>query len=488
MLKLLSLVSLSAVISYTCEAANPLVLPNNSDKLSLSIYNDNLALVKDSRPADLANGINDVIFDGVARNIQPETAIIYGQDIKVLEQNYSYNLMSEENLTEHAIGQKVNTVRQNPENGKNIFENAELLGVVNGRPILRFDYGIDPSFNGRILFDSIPADLSNKPILNAKIFTPKSADKMLNLAYLTSGLGWKTDYVANVINGNTLDLTGWVTINNESGVDYNNAKIQLIAGNVNIVRAPIRTRGVLMMKAAMYDAGAAMNSIDSIEPESINSYELYTLPNTATIKDKQTKQISLLEKQGVKYSKEFNLHSPLYLSDSYKFEKRHPDITFVIKNSESENLGISLPVGTIRFYEKDKNGNLQFIGSNNINNTAKEETLRLNLGEAFNISVDGKINKVSSKEVSRKPNQFKCIIVKTLTTYDAEVTFTNSEKEKNTVIFKQNVADSMQVVKENIKSISENAVTKVWNVKIAPESKSTLTFSIENTSESSICK
>jgi hypothetical protein len=77
-----------------------------------------LALVKDSRPADLANGINDVIFDGVARNIQPETAIIYGQDIKVLEQNYSYNLMSEENLTEHAIGQRVNTVRQNPENGK----------------------------------------------------------------------------------------------------------------------------------------------------------------------------------------------------------------------------------------------------------------------------------------------------------------------------------------------------------------------------------
>ena len=114
--------------------------------------------------------------------------------------------------------------------------------------------------------------------------------------------------------------------------------------------------------------------------------------------------------------------------------------------------------------------------------------MRLNLGEAFNISVDGKINKVSSKEVSRKPNQFKCIIVKTLTTYDAEVTFTNSEKEKNTVIFKQNVADSMQVVKENIKSISENAVTKVWNVEIAPESKSTLTFSIENTSESSICK
>ncbi len=477
MQKFLSLMIAGLTASFLAQAKEPQVLPANNETLALSIYNGNLALVKDSRPARLEGGVNEVIFDGVSRDIQSETAIIYGQGVKVLEQNYSYNLINEDNLIKQAIGKEVLTVRESPDDGENIFERAVVLGVSGGKPILRFNYGIETDFTGRVVFNEIPAGLSNKPILAAKINSSSSGDKLLNLAYLTSGLSWKTDYVANINNKTSLDLTGWVTINNESGVDYNNAKIQLIAGDVNIVRPAMQPR--LMMAKSFGVMDNAMEST-SIEPEQINSYELYTLPNITTIKDKQNKQISLIEKADVKYFKEFNLRSQLYFGANSEFKKAHPDITVVVDNNEASNLGISLPAGTIRFYEKDKNGNLQFIGSNNIGNTAKEETLRLNLGKAFSLVVNGKVTKVSEKELSRTQNDKNgCYNTSLLKTYDVAVNFNNAEKEDNTVVFKQNMVDSAKIIKESLKSELENANTRVWKVGIPGSGKVDLTFTVE---------
>lgn len=483
-----NLFSLMAVgLAFTCsaQAREPQLLSTNNETLALSIYNGNLALVKDTRPAHLESGVNEVIFDGVSRDIQPETAIIYGQGLKVLEQNYSYNLINEDNLIKQAIGKEVLTVRESPDDGKNIFEKALVLGVAGGKPILQFKYGIETDFSGRVVFDEVPANLSNKPILAAKLNSENSGDKFLNLAYLTSGLSWKTDYVANIIDKTSLDLTGWVTINNESGVDYNNAKIQLIAGDVNIVR-PIMHQRVMMSKMA-FNAVDAIGA-ESIEPEQINSYELYTLPNITSIKDKQTKQISLIEKSDVKYLKEFNLYSPLYFGSNNEFKKAHPDITVVIENNEDSHLGISLPTGTIRFYEKDKNGNLQFVGSNHISNTAKEETLRLNLGKAFNLVANGKIKKVSEKELTRTgKDAHSCYNLSVLKTYEAEINFNNAEKEDNVIVFKQNLLDSAKVVKESTKSEQENANTRVWKVSVPAGSKADLTFSVEMKDTNRIC-
>lgn len=486
MRNLLTTLVLGLAFGMQAKAAEPQILSTNNETLALSIYNGNLALVKDSRPAKLEKGANDIIFDGVSREIQPETAIIYGNGLKVLEQNYSYNLINEDNLIKQTIGKEVTTVRESPDDGENIFEKAVIIGVANGRPILRFKYGIEADFSGRIVFSEIPAGLSNKPILAAKINSDSSGDKLLNLAYLTSGLSWKTDYVANINDRTSLDLTGWVTINNESGVDYNNAKIQLVAGDVNIVQSVTRPRMMMAAKSFALMDNAAEGI--SVEPEQINSYELYTLPNITSIKDHQTKQISLIEKNNVKYEKEFDLRSPLYLSSNNEFKKAHPNITIVIQNSENSNLGISLPTGTIRFYEKDKNGNLQFIGSNNLGNTAKEETLRLNLGKAFNLVADGKIKRVEQKELSRTNRDIHgCYNISTLNTYEIEVTFNNAEKEDNTIVFKQNMAETVKIIKENIKSEQENANTRVWKVAIPASSKTTLNFTAEMKDANHLC-
>ncbi len=479
------LVLAGLVVNYSAQAREPQILPANNDTLSLSIYNGNLALVKDSRPARLESGINEVIFDGVSRDIQSETAIIYGQDLKVLEQNYSYNLINEDNLIKQAVGKEVLTVRESPDDGENIFERAVILGVDKGKPILRFKYGIETDFNGRVVFNEIPAGLSNKPTLAAKIISNFSGDKLLNLAYLTSGLSWKTDYVANINGKTSLDLTGWVTINNESGIDYNNAKIQLIAGDVNIVRPAMQPRMMLTKSFGIMDNAM---EITSVEPEQINSYELYTLPNITTIKDKQKKQISLIEKNDVKYHKEFDLRSPLYLGSNNEFKKAHPDITAVIENNTDSNLGISLPAGTIRFYEKDKNGNLQFVGSNNIGNTAKEETMRLNLGKAFNLVANGEIKKVSEKELSRTNKDIHgCYNVNLLKTYEVTVNFNNAEKENNVIIFKQNMPDSTKIISESDKSELENANTRVWKINIPAESKTDLNFAVEMKDNNHLC-
>ena len=465
--------------------AEPLLLKNQGNSLSLSIYNQNLALIKDIRSAALQSGNNDVIFDGVASQIQAETAIIYGDGITVNEQNYSYNLMSYDNFIKQYLGKEVTTVRTNSTTGENIYETATLIGEAEGRPILRFNYGIDSNFPGRVVFNNIPAGMSNQPTLAAKLNAKQGGEKNLYLAYLTGGLSWKTDYVANISSDNTLDLTGWVTINNESGIDYKHAKIQLIAGDVNIVRPMMaHSRGMVMM------AKAAFNSMDeavSVEPESLNSYELYTLPNMTTIKDKQTKQIALIEKHGVVYKKEFNLDTPFYFGDGgVEFEKRHPAITYVVKNTADSHLGISLPAGTVRFYENDKSGNLQFIGSDNINHTAKEDTLRLNLGEAFNISVSGKIKKAKEKEIERKPNHL-CHNVKLLKTYDVEVTLNNAENENNTVIVSQHFPDNHKIISESIKSEEKTATIRQWKVPVERESKKSLNFTVEIKSQERIC-
>lgn len=467
--------------------AEPVVLQNTDNSLSLTIYNQNTALVKDIRPAVLKNGINEVVFDGVASQIQAETAIIYGDGVRVNEQNYSYNLMNYENFINNSLGETVRTVQINPKNGENIYGEAELIGYANGKPILRFDYGIESNFPGRVVFENIPAGLSNKPTLAAKLQVNKAGNKNLYLAYLTSGLSWKTDYVANIKSSDKLELTGWVTISNNSGIDYERAKIQLIAGDVNIESSKqVRPLMARMNAVSMaLDTGLAEGATD----ESLNSYELYTLPAITTVKDRQTKQIALIERNDVKYKKEFNLTSPFYFGEfsDNEFEKRHPSIVYVINNTSDSNLGISLPSGIMRFYENDKNANLQFIGSSHIANTAKEDELRLNLGEAFNISLSGKITKTKEKEISRKP-QDSCAVVKTIRAYDVEININNAEDVKNIVTIEQNFPQEYEIIKENYKSRNKNASTRIWDIEVGANNKAVLKYSAEITFTNRICR
>ena len=463
-------------------SAEKVVSDNNQLSLDISVYNRSLALVKDVRRVALTNGENDIAFEGVAANIKSETAILFGEGIKVLEQNYDYDLLNAENLVAKSVGQTVKTVRVNPENGENIFDTAEVLSAGYGRPVLKFKYGVDPEFPGRLVYDKIPAGLRNKPTLVAKLISDKTENKDISLAYLTNGISWKTNYVVNVVDQNLLNLTGWVTINNESGIDYNNAKVQLIAGDVNEVREVMRGRGVMMKAMAFSDSMNNAVLADVASEEELGGYHLYNLPNKTTIKDKQTKQISLIEKNGVKYKKEANISSQLYFNPGSRaeFKQVHPDMYYIINNKEEDNLGFQLPAGIIRFYEKDEGGNLQFIGENSINHVAKGETMRLRLGNFVNIFANGKINKIEKlSESAPVQDGNRCKKTEKKYLYKAEVSITNSGKNAQEVVYTQSMPmDAMVTTFAPHKGTQKQSGVYEWKVNVPADGTEVITFSV----------
>ena len=468
--------------SSAAMSAEKVVGDNNKISLDISVYNRSLALVKDVRKVSLDSGENNIAFEGVAANIKPETAILFGEGIKVLEQNYDYDLLNAENLAAKSVGETVKTVVTNPSNGENVFDKAEIISAGYGRPVLKFNYGVDPDFPGRLVYDKIPSGLRNKPTLVAKLISDKAENKDVSLAYLTNGISWKTNYVVNVADLNKLNMTGWVTINNESGVDYNNARVQLIAGDVNEVRE-FRAARPMMLKVASFNAAADdMALAEGASEEELGGYHLYNLPNKTTIKDKQTKQISLIEKNGVKYKKEANISSQLYFNPGSRaeFKQVHPDMYYIINNKEEDNLGFQLPAGIVRFYEKDEGGNLQFIGENSIGHVAKGETMRLRLGNFVNIFANGKITSI--EKLSEKPqvqDGTRCKKTEKKYLYKAEVSITNSGKNAQEVVYTQNLPmDALVTTFAPHKGTKKQSGVYEWRVNVPADGTEVITFSV----------
>ncbi len=466
--------------------------PALTKELNLSIYNNNLALVKDIREVNLQTGQNEVAFEGVASEIKPESVLISGQGINVTEYNYNYDLLNTQNIVEKSVGKKVKTVVENPTTGENMFDTATILSANAGTTVLQFSYGIETRFPGRLVFEKLPEGLSQKPTLNASLFSVNSGVQNLMLAYLTNGISWKANYVAKVVDNDNLNLNAWVAINNNSGIDYNDAKVQLIAGDVNqvynVAVPAFRANNMMLAKAAVSESAA---DAAAGVPQQISGYQLYTLPNKTDIKNKQTKQVSLFEKQNVKYQKEGRIYSSLYFGGDYQasFEKQHPQMFYIINNEESDNLGIPMPAGVVRFYENDNESNMQFIGENNISHIAKGEKIELDLGNFFDVFVDGKVtsvDKVSEKKLSAVISG--CYKNQTVRNYNSEVAFNNSGINPVTIHFVQNINQNTKIIKENIAGSLKNANQYEWLIEVPANGKITLDFVAEVTSQDRICQ
>ena len=437
--------------------------------MQISIYNDNLAFVRDTRNANLKQGKNAVAFEGVAAQMRPETALLLGNGVEVVEQNYDYDLLNATNLLEEFVGKKVKTAVLNPENGQTIFDEAKVLNSNYGSPVLQFDYGIETNFPGRIVYETLPTDLRVKPTLVVSLNSQTAGERPLELAYLTNGLSWKADYVADLKSDNRLNLNGWITLNNESGTDYKNAQVQLISGNVNQVEIarPVMAR---MMKAAgtAVDSFAVNESASMPASEAFADYYLYTLPVKTTIKDKQTKQVSLMNQDNVVFAKEYRLVSPLYVGINVRqneFKKANPEVLVKLNNRPEDNLGMPLPGGVVRFYENDSQGNVQFIGESRLEQLAKGEETELKIGKAFDVFAAGKIKNV--RQISKDIGET-----------ELEVTFNNAKTEAVDIVFEQNFSNQWEILSESSKSVVKNANTAVWNLNLPAQGKVVLTFRV----------
>lgn len=442
----------------------------DQQSVAVTIYNGDLALIKDQRKLKINNGIIDLALRDVSAQIRPETALLrsisHAGSFSTLEQNFDFDLLTPQKLLEKYVGKTVSIVKIHPTTGLETTEVATVLSANNG-VVLKIGNRIETGIPGRIVYDNVPENLRDRPTLVTKLNNKIAAEQTLELSYLTGGLGWKADYVAELNpKEDSIDLSGWVTLSNTSGASYKNAKLQLVAGDVNRVQEHF-PRAMSMRKNADMVAEAAVPMAE----ESLLEYHLYTLDRPTTISENQTKQVTLLSAANVPARKELVLRGA-----DYYYQSSYGEIGTKIKvgvfvefdNKEAAKLGIPLPKGIIRVYKKDNAGNAQFVGEDNIDHTPKNEVVRLKLGESFDVTAD---KKQTGFKVLPNPQ-------KGHSAYESayEITLKNAKKEKMTVVIQEPISGDWTITAENQPHKKVNSHLAVWKVDIPAESSATLNY------------
>lgn len=446
---------------------------NDQQSVAVTIYNSNLALVKDQRRIKLKSGLNDLALRDVSAQIRPETALLRSLSdpgsISVLEQNFDFDLLTPQKLLEKYVGKNVTLIKTNPATGVETAEPATVLSANNG-VVMRVGDHIETGIPGRIVYGDVPANLRDRPTLVTKLNNKVSTEQSVELSYLTGGLGWKADYVAelNAVE-NSIDLSGWVTLTNTSGTSYNNAKLQLVAGDVNQV-----PEGFAVGSMRKSEAMDRMAANAPMAEESLLEYHLYTLDRPTTIAENQTKQVSLLYASGVPARKELVLRgNDYYYRSSYGDlgQKMKVGVFVEFENKESSRLGMPLPKGIIRVYKNDSSGNAQFVGEDQIDHTPRNEKVRLKLGDAFDVTADKKQTDFKILPNPAKGNRL----------YESayEIVLKNAKKDAVTVTVQEPIPADWKILNESHRSTKATSNTAVWKIDVPADGSSTLTYRVQ---------
>ncbi len=438
-------------------------------ELAVTIYNDSLALVKDTRRIKLERGPNRLAWRDVSARIRPETALLrnlsHTEGFWLIEQNFDFDLLTPQKLLDKYVGQEVRVIKTHPTSGAETQETARVLATNNGA-VLQYADRIETGIAGRLAFKSVPPTLRDRPTLVISLNSPVG-EQNLELSYLTGGLAWKADYIAELsAKDDKIDLNGWVTLTNNSGARYENARLQLVAGDVNRVREETTfaqaPRNML--------AQAAPAAAPKMAEESLFEYHLYTLDRPTTLAEQQTKQVALMTAAGVAVNKEFVLRGA-----DYYYRSAYGDLgqklkvgVFVEFDNSGANLGIPLPKGVVRVYKKDGAGNAQFVGEDRIDHTPKNEKVRLKLGEAFDVTADKKQTDFQKLSGFGKYNYvFE-------STYRIELK--NAKNEAATVKVIEPVPGDWEILEESHPHKKEAANTAVWRVSVPANGKTVVTY------------
>lgn len=457
-----------------CVWAAPLdeIVSTASDQqgVAVTIYNDNLALVKDARRVRLGRDFNQLAWREVSAQMQPETAQLRNMSspagFRLQEQNFDFDLLTPQKLLEKYVGREVGVIRTHPTTGAETRETATVLAT-NGGVVLKFADHIETGVPGRLAFTGVPDTLRDKPTLVISLINSAAGPQNLELSYLTRGLSWRADYVAELNErDDQLDLNGWVTLTNKSGAVYPEARLQLVAGDLNRVRDEQVRPPALMPMAAKVAEAADMHQ------ESLFEYHLYTLQRPTTLAENQTKQVALMSATRVPVKKEFLLQGEnYYYSGQYSELGRKMKVgVFVEFLNKGEGLGIPLPKGVIRMYKKDRQGNAQFVGEDRIDHTPKNETVRLKLGDAFDLTADRKQTAFQKLAGTGRYNYV----------YESayEIVLKNAKAEAVTVTVREPMPGDWTMVSESQAHTKAASGTAEWQVLVPAEGKATLTWRV----------
>ena len=396
-------------------------------------------------------------YEDIAALIKPDTVLFSDlTDPKafVVEQNYEYDIVNLEKILEKYMDKVIMVYAKD----NNSFT-GKLLSYKNNTIVLEREGKIVALKNAvRFSFPKLPEGLLTKPTLVWKLYAEKEGMHKTKTSYLTKGLSWEASYVADVsADGNRAELTGWVTIKNNSGTGYPDADLKLVAGKLHIVKPAERYYGYKYAREAMPTPSAKQ-----FAEEALFEYHMYTLERKTDIKNNETKQISLLKATGIPLRKEYVFEDSGY----YWNRKTDSRVKVIVSfgNSAVNNLGIPLPAGIVRVYKKDSQGKLQFIGEDSIAHTPKNEKVRLFLGYAFDIVAEKKT--AYTEKIGDKCRR---------TTYEVNL---RNHKGKGNITVVQKAYGENEVIKSNYKYKKKDAYTYEFKVSVKADGKATLTYTI----------
>lgn len=446
----------TAAVCSAAPAAAP-VVPDQ--QLSVTVYSTNLALVQDIRHLEIPNGRTRLEFKDVSATIRPETVALSGKGLSVVEQNFDYDLLTPAKMMEKAVGSQIQIIRTNPATGAQVPQTATVLSVNDG-VVLKVGNHIevlrDDGIPTRVVFSSIPENLRAQPTLSVTVDAAGAGARDVTLSYLTTGLGWRADYVALYDEKlKTIGVDGWVTLNNRSGTSFRNAATRLIAGDVNLSdNGSDPWQMELRRRAAMSNGGSGAST-----QATIGDYDVFTLPGRVTIAANQTKQVSFLDLHGVRTDKSYAYHAAAFETLQ---QPAHAEVALAFNNGDKP-----LPAGIMRVYMRDVSGNPTFMGEDNVGQTPPGSDLGIKIGEAFDVTVQPLVEKSEKIDDTR-------------TRYAMSYTVRNAKAEPVVVDIRQSgLSRDAKVEGESLPSKRADAQTLLWSVPVPANGTTVLSFTVD---------
>ena len=441
--------------------------PGGPDRVSLTVYNQNIALVEDVRNLNVPAGRSRQEFPGVSASIRPETVGLSGRGLSVVEQNFDYDLLTPGKLMESAVGGDIGIVRTNPGSGAQETERARVLAANQGVGLQignRIEDLRDDGVPTRVIFDRVPANLRPRPTLSVTLDAEGAGRRETTLSYLTTGLAWKADYVARFDEkAGKLDLTGWVTITNNSGATFSNAQTRVVAGDVNLVN----DNNGYNPRYGQPPRAVRGNGTQTGGQGALADVYVYPLPEAVTVANNQTKQVGLLDAVGVPASKRY-----LYVANGFQTaEEPGAAEVGVIFSNASGAAARALPAGVMRVYVKDEAGEPRFIGEDQVDHAPAGSEIVITTGEAFDVTVQPRL---VSSAAAPKSSYYRW-----RTRYAMEYTVRNARPQPVTVEVRQRgLGRDTELSEQSIEGDLRDANTVVWRVPVPANGETKLTATI----------
>ena len=443
---------------------------NDQTDLNVTVYNSNIALVRDVRNLTLPGGPFRLKFMDIAATVNPATvhfrSLTDPDKLGVIEQNYEYDLLEPAKLLHKYVGKEVTLVRSYQDSGTTKHEEikATLLSDNNGSVWKIGNDIVTGMFAESYRFPEVPANLYERPTLLMSLENSGPHKQQLEASYLANNLSWNADYVLTVARDDkNADLDGWVTVTNNSGTAFHNARLQLVAGELNRVQPP--AIGALETKAMVANRAAA----PQFQQEAFSEYHLYALGRKTSVEDKETKQISLLQGSGIAVEKVFVVNGQSY----YYRNQQAPGaplkdpvlVYYKFKNEEKNGLGIPLPAGNVRVYQKDSKGGILFAGEDRMDHTPKDEQLSIHIGNAFDVVAE------------HKQTDFKHVDTHTWE-FEYEVTLRNHKDIPVVVQVNEPIGGDWEMLASTYKFTKTAAFAAQFNVPVVKDGTSVLKYRV----------